>query len=101
MNGKYDSWREGRTKAEQLKEEQKAGAIRVARAMAEGLMEQVAKDYMIPKPKVVVPDVMPETWEVQVTYYVDGVGDVTRSEPFNDFPSDELRTILMLLGKQR
>ena len=49
QGNKWDDWREGRTKAEQLKEEQKAGAIRVARAMAEGLIEQLAKDYMIPK----------------------------------------------------
>lgn len=81
--------------------EQWAGAKRVARNMAEGMLGEWTKGWAISPPKVYIPSPDVKTWEVIVKYYVEGVGDVERREPYNTFPSEELTATLMILGRKR
>lgn len=86
-------WNEDR--AERTRQEMEAGAARVSKNMIEGLCEQLAKDYKLPKPVLNCPNHYDRSgWTITVTL----PGDVVHTENWNEFPSDILRTTLMLLG---
>lgn len=82
-------------KAEQTRLEMEAGRARVAKAAIEGLCEQLAKDYGLPKPVLNrTSSTDTKAWTITVTL----PGDIVHTENWDVFPSEILQTKLMLLG---
>lgn len=81
-------------RSERTRLEMEAGKARVAKNMIEGLCDQLAIDYGLPRPILNrTSSTDTKGWTITVTL----PGDIVHTEGWQEFPSDILRTKLMLL----
>lgn len=80
------------------KAEIREGRRRTTITMMEGLIEELCADYGLKKETVHLDSSHPDirAWQVVIEL---APGGVTHVESFWEFPSDELKTILMLVKK--
>ena len=92
------NWEElAKSRAEQTKAELREGRRRTCITMMEGVIEELCRDYGIDKGAVNLDtrDLDIRNWEVVVFL----AADVTHRESLWVFPSDETKTMLMLVKK--
>lgn len=85
-------WKAQRAAATQM--EMDAGRRQVHVSMATGVIEQMDKELGV-KSKLIYAGIDPREWMVETTL---PKGDITHVESFWDFPTNELKAKIMLLG---
>jgi hypothetical protein len=93
----WEKWEQ--EKGEKRQAEMTEGRRRTTIAMMEGLVEQLCGDYGMKKESVHLDSSHPDIrhWTVQVEL---APGGVVHTESFWEFPSEELKAMLMLTQKR-